>query len=201
MSVGRLAGRSPPASLATTMPTRTSSKISRTPSAASSTRPIRRLSAVISSAYPASARPATMIVVGTAPFTDAMVLRFVVTGDVPVAAGGRPAGLLVGQLHAVLRDDLPPLEAADPDLQHVEERPVVRVAAERLGVPVDRAAGKQRHVPVTAHGEPVVLDRPAALLDSRDPGGLVLGLAHGVGVEELFGDDRVERRPVFRGDG
>src|SRR5690349_10995486 len=120
MSVGRLAGRPPPASLATTMPTRTSSRISRTPSAASSTRPIRRLSAVISSAYPASARPATMIAVGTAPFTDDMVLRFVVPGAVRGAVGGRhpapggpPAELIVKQLHAVLRDDLPPVGAAD----------------------------------------------------------------------------------------
>jgi hypothetical protein len=39
--------------------------------------------AVISSAYPASARPATMIVVGTAPFTDDMLLPFVVTGASP----------------------------------------------------------------------------------------------------------------------
>jgi len=36
--------------------------------------------AVISSAYAASARPATMIVVVTVPFTLDMLLRFVVTG-------------------------------------------------------------------------------------------------------------------------
>jgi ABC-2 type transport system ATP-binding protein len=40
--------------------------------------PIRLSQAVISSAYPASARPATMIVVGTAPFTDNILLRLVV---------------------------------------------------------------------------------------------------------------------------
>src|SRR6476660_3084462 len=78
MSVGMLAGRPPLASLATTTPTRTSSRISRTPSATSRPRPIRRLRAVMSSAYPASARPATMIVVGTAPFTEDMLLRLVV---------------------------------------------------------------------------------------------------------------------------
>jgi hypothetical protein len=60
------------------MPTRTRSKISRTPSTTSRPRPTRRLRAVISSAYPASARPTTMIVVGTALFTDDMLLRFVV---------------------------------------------------------------------------------------------------------------------------
>src|SRR6202034_3207029 len=78
ISVGSEAGRPPSASLATMMPTRTSSRISRTPSAASKLTPIRRFRAVISSAYPASARPTTMIVVGTAPFTDDMLLRFVV---------------------------------------------------------------------------------------------------------------------------
>jgi hypothetical protein len=40
------------------------------------------LRAVSSSAYPARARPATMIVVGRAPFTAANLLRFVV----PVAS-------------------------------------------------------------------------------------------------------------------
>src|SRR5580693_4345428 len=80
MSVASPAGRSPLASLATMMPTSTSSKISRTPTAARRGTLIRRFRAVISSAYPASARPATMIVVGTAPFTHVMLLRFVVTG-------------------------------------------------------------------------------------------------------------------------
>src|SRR5260370_10691882 len=80
MSVASPAGRSPSASLATMMPTWTSSRISRTPRAASKLTSIRRLRAVVSSAYPASARPATMIVVGTAPFTHDMLLRFVVTG-------------------------------------------------------------------------------------------------------------------------
>src|SRR5580693_3031489 len=86
MSVASPAGRSPPASLATMMPTSTSSRISRTPTAARRGTFIRRFRAVISSAYPASARPATMIVVGTAPFTDDMLLRFVVTN----ADGGHP---------------------------------------------------------------------------------------------------------------
>src|SRR6202043_1274383 len=80
MSVASPAGCSPPASLATMMPSSTSSRISRTPSAASKITLIRRFRAVISSAYPASARPATMIVVETAPFTDDMLLRFVVSG-------------------------------------------------------------------------------------------------------------------------
>src|ERR1700683_3592108 len=83
MSVARLAGRSPPASLATMMPTWTSSRISRTPVAASRGTFIRWLMTVISSAYPASARPATMIVVETAPFTLDMLLRFVVTDAGP----------------------------------------------------------------------------------------------------------------------
>src|ERR1700734_494441 len=83
MSVAWLAGRAPSASLATMMPTSTSSRISRTPTAASRGTFIRRLRAVISSAYPASARPATMIVVGTAPFTLDMLLRFVVPGAGP----------------------------------------------------------------------------------------------------------------------
>src|SRR6266567_1252227 len=83
MSVASPAGRSPPASLATMIPTWTSSRISRTPTAASRGTFIRWFWAVISSAYPASARPATMIVVETAPFTQVMLLRFVVTGAGP----------------------------------------------------------------------------------------------------------------------
>src|SRR5580704_9699913 len=89
MSVASPAGRSPPASLATMRPTWTSSKISRTPTAARRGTLIRRFRAVISSAYPASARPAMMIVVGTAPFTHVMLLRFVVTGAGP---GSKPPG-------------------------------------------------------------------------------------------------------------
>src|ERR1700693_1350487 len=87
MSVPSPAGRSPPASLATMMPTWTSSRISRTPTAASRGTFIRRFRAVISSEYPASARPATMIVVGTAPFTHVMLLRFIVTGAGPAVPG------------------------------------------------------------------------------------------------------------------
>src|ERR1039457_395560 len=83
MSVASPAGRSPPVSLATMIPTWTSSRISRTPTAARRGTLIRRFRAVISSAYPASARPAMMIVVGTAPFTLEMLLRYVVTGAGP----------------------------------------------------------------------------------------------------------------------
>src|SRR6202035_3724464 len=83
MSVPTPDGRPPPTSLATIMPTRTRSRISSTPSTTSRPRPTRRLRAVISSAYAASARPTTMIVVGTAPFTDDMLLRFVVRGGGP----------------------------------------------------------------------------------------------------------------------
>src|SRR5580693_6094639 len=78
ISVASPAGRWPSASLATTRPTSTSSRISTTPSAASRGTFIRWFRAVISSAYTASARPATMIVVGTAPFTAQILLRFVV---------------------------------------------------------------------------------------------------------------------------
>src|ERR1700730_12256524 len=80
MRVASPAGRSPPASLATMRPSSTSSRISRTPIAARRGTVIRRFRAVISSAYPASARPATMIVVGTAPCTHVMLLGFVVNG-------------------------------------------------------------------------------------------------------------------------
>src|SRR5580658_11078826 len=83
MRIASPAGRSPPASLATTRPTSTSSRISRTPTAARRGTVIRRFSAVISSEYPASARPAMMIVVGTAPFTHEILLRLVVTGAGP----------------------------------------------------------------------------------------------------------------------
>jgi len=91
------AGRSPPASRATMMPTWTSSKISRTPTAARRGTLIRRFRAVITSAYPVSARPATIIVVGTAPFTHDTLLRFVVTdaGSAVRAsrAGAKPLAL------------------------------------------------------------------------------------------------------------
>src|ERR1700727_3110020 len=94
MSVASPAGRSPPASLATTRPTRTSSRISRTPTAARSGTVIRRFRAVIPNAYPPSARPAMMIVVGTAPFTPDMLLRFVVTGGrSPGAVSDRGRGV------------------------------------------------------------------------------------------------------------
>src|ERR1700733_13506208 len=65
------------------IPTWTSSRISRTPTAVRRGTFIRRFRAVVSSAYPASARPATIIVVGTAPFTLDMLLRFVVTSAGP----------------------------------------------------------------------------------------------------------------------
>src|SRR5580704_16106994 len=91
MRVASPAGRSPPASRATMMPTWTSSKISRTPTAARRGTLIRRFRAVITSAYPVSARPATIIVVGTAPFTHDTLLRFVVT-DAGSAVGASRAG-------------------------------------------------------------------------------------------------------------
>src|SRR5581483_2536085 len=94
-SVAIPAGRSPPPSLAATMPPSTSTRTSSTPTAASIGTFIRWLRLVITSAYPASASPATMIVVGTAPFTHVMLLRFVVTSraDEPGdRARTRPAG-------------------------------------------------------------------------------------------------------------
>ncbi len=76
--------------LATTRPTSTSSRISRTPRAASRGTFMRWFKTVISSAYPASARPTTMIVVGTAPFMGDMLLRSVVTRlRGPAAAAGK----------------------------------------------------------------------------------------------------------------
>src|SRR5580658_9350763 len=122
MSVATLAGRSPPASLATMMPTWTSSKISRTPTAARRGTFILRFRAVISSAYPASARPATIIVVETAPFTDDMLLRFVVTSAGPAVrppgsrrAGPRCASADCSQCGADGDDD-------DPAHRHGDER-------------------------------------------------------------------------------
>src|SRR5215469_2701484 len=107
ISVLSPAGRSPPASFATMMPTWTSSRISRTPTAASIGTFIRWFRAVISSAYPASARPATMIVVGTTLFTHAMLLPFVVTvgkaGSARAGVDHRP-DLSLGRLQAEERD-------------------------------------------------------------------------------------------------
>src|SRR5215469_15060497 len=83
--------------------------------------------------------------------------------------------VLAGDLHAVLGNDLPALRPANPHLQHVEDRTVVRVAAERLGVSVDRTSRQERDIAEAANREPFMLDGSPASLDSCDPGFLALG--------------------------
>src|SRR5215475_14094734 len=93
------------------------------------------------------------------------------------ACPGQATGGLIpaGDLHAVLGNDLPALRSANPDLEYVEDRAVVRVAPERLGVAIHRASRQERDVAEAANREALVLDSPTASLDSCDPGFLVLG--------------------------